>query len=690
MTESHDRGALTPTPARALALALALLAVVLGAGGTSTASRTDQKPKRLFVTLGEKDAAILSGAQARREDGVVLRVLDRRGGVVLAAVPEDALDALARAVHRHFHRCGGFIVHPSRAAAQEALDQEVPSAPLAITYTIDNGPVAQGLIDEVSAPNIVGTITQLASYTTRYYTTATGVQAAQWLKGHWEVLAQGRSDVTVEFFNHPGWAQPSVILGITGATLPNEVVVIGGHLDSINNGANGVAPGADDDASGVATFTEVIRAALAKGYRPARTVKFMAYAAEEVGLRGSAEIATAYKNAGVNVVGVLQLDMTNYKGSTPDIVFMTDRTDAAQNAFLGDLVDTYLRDLTRSTSQCGYGCSDHASWNSRGYAASIPFEALMSQYNPYIHTAQDTLAQSGNNANHAVKFARLTAAYLAELAKGELGPTGGDVTPPTASITAPAGGATVSGTVAVTAAATDDIGVTKVELYADGGIVATDTAAPYSFNWDSLSLADGRHGLAAKAFDAAGNTAWSPTVRVFVRNSGPRMAAYDATRRTPVCALVGTACDSGMLLRGRDGKGPEPNQPNTLGGTCADGTGGGFHAAESVDRIRISTLDGTPLAAGKTVRIDATIWAHTSFSEDKLDLYSAANAAAPTWVFLTTVTPAAPGAQTLSWTTTLPSGNLQAVRARLRFRGSAASCGSGTFTDHDDLVFAVQ
>ena len=68
-----------------------------------------------------------------------------------------------------------------------------------------------------------------------------------------------------------------------------------------------VAPGSDD-ATGVATLTETLRIALASGWKPKRTVKFMAYAAEEVGLRGSNAIAQQFKANGVNVVGVLQLD----------------------------------------------------------------------------------------------------------------------------------------------------------------------------------------------------------------------------------------------------------------------------------------------------------------------------------------------------------------------------------------------
>jgi hypothetical protein len=167
-------------------------------------------------------------------------------------------------------------------------------------------------------------------------------------------------------------------------------------------------------------------------------------------------------------------------------------------------------------------------------------------------------------------------------------------------------------------------------------------------------------------------------------------ATYDAARRAPRCASVGTGCDSGTLLRGRASLGPESNAPNTLGGTCADGTGGTYHSDESLDQLEVLTTDGSALAPGKMVQIRATVWAWGSGTSDKLDLYTTANADAPAWTFLTTLTPPAGGAQTLTATYTLPAGALQAVRGIFRYGGSAASCGSGGFTDNDDLVFAVQ
>jgi hypothetical protein len=175
-----------------------------------------------------------------------------------------------------------------------------------------------------------------------------------------------------------------------------------------------------------------------------------------------------------------------------------------------------------------------------------------------------------------------------------------------------------------------------------------------------------------------------------VSAAGVPMAAYDAALRVPRCSTPGAGCDSGLLLLGRGNVGPEPNAPNTLSGSCADGNAGSFHSDESLDRIRVVSVDGSPLAPGKTVRIEATAWVWVSPTADHLDLYYAANANAPVWQYITTITPSAAGAQTLSATYVLPAGSLQAVRARFRYGGSPAACGVDVFNDHDDLAFAVQ
>jgi hypothetical protein len=139
--------------------------------------------------------------------------------------------------------------------------------------------------------------------------------------------------------------------------------------------------------------------------------------------------------------------------------------------------------------------------------------------------------------------------------------------------------------------------------------------------------------------------------------------------------------------RGLQAGGAEPHQPNTINNSCADGLYGTFHVDESIDHLRISSSDGQAFAPGKTVRIDASVWAYSN--QDYLDLYYAADASAPSWVFIGTIKAAAAGSQVLSGTYALPNGTRQAIRAGLRFGGAAAPCTSGFYDDHDDLVFTV-
>jgi len=94
---------------------------------------------------------------------------------------------------------------------------------------------------------------------------------------------------------------------------------------------------------------------------------------------------------------------------------------------------------------------------------------------------------------------------------------GPDTTPPTVSIVSPGTGSTVSGTVAVSASATDDTGVAGVQFLLDGSPLGDEvTAAPYTVAWDTSLSAVGARTLAARARDAAGNTTTSLGVPVTV------------------------------------------------------------------------------------------------------------------------------------------------------------------------------
>ena len=94
----------------------------------------------------------------------------------------------------------------------------------------------------------------------------------------------------------------------------------------------------------------------------------------------------------------------------------------------------------------------------------------------------------------------------------------GDTTPPTVAVTAPTG--TVSGTVTVTASASDNVGVAGVQFLVDNTpLGAEDTTAPYGVSWNTTTVANGAHTLTALARDTAGNTATSAPVTVSVANA---------------------------------------------------------------------------------------------------------------------------------------------------------------------------
>lgn len=90
-----------------------------------------------------------------------------------------------------------------------------------------------------------------------------------------------------------------------------------------------------------------------------------------------------------------------------------------------------------------------------------------------------------------------------------------DTAAPTTAITAPAANAAVSGIVSVSASASDNVGITKVELYKDGTLFGTVSASPYTFNWNTAGLS-GSHKLQTKAYDAKGNVGTSALVTVTV------------------------------------------------------------------------------------------------------------------------------------------------------------------------------
>jgi thermitase len=121
-----------------------------------------------------------------------------------------------------------------------------------------------------------------------------------------------------------------------------------------------------------------------------------------------------------------------------------------------------------------------------------------------------------------------------------------DTSAPTVSVTSPGAGSTVSGTVTVQAAASDNVGVTAVSFYVDGVLLGTDTSAPFSYSWNTGSSGNGGHTVTAQARDAAGNNA-SQSISVNVNNT---TAPSPSTGDTTAPAVIITSPGAGARVSG--------------------------------------------------------------------------------------------------------------------------------------------
>jgi hypothetical protein len=176
-----------------------------------------------------------------------------------------------------------------------------------------------------------------------------------------------------------------------------------------------------------------------------------------------------------------------------------------------------------------------------------------------------------------------------------------DTSPPTVSIAAPANGATVSGLLAVTAAAADNIAVTAVRFLVDGSVSGTLLQTLTSYTWwiDTTSLTKGFHTLIATASDAAGNTTTSAAAAIYVNNGGSAEPGFDVPflrRGTPAPAVRNNYTGwAGFQFT----VGPQPLLVYRLGRYYLPGNTG----AHTLKLVRVS--DGQDVA-GTTVSIAMT------------------------------------------------------------------------------------
>ena len=273
-------------------------------------------------------------------------------------------------------------------------------------------PNIQAIVAQVSQANLQAHVNSMVAFGTRRHGQPGEVSAQNWLRSQMQSYG-----LNTTLWNYDSGAD-NVIGELPGTTDPDKIVIIGGHYDSVNwaGSSTSPAPGADDDASGVAGVLEVARILSQHPWQ--YTIRFIGWSGEEMGLLGSEDYAAHLNSINAQVVGMVQLDMTGYRaaGDTRDVDFVTNDTSAALTAFAMDAFAAYVPALAVKSGTLSGGTSDHLPFTQNGFPACFPFEDTGSS-SPFIHTASDTVGTSLNDWTLATQITQGALATVAELAR---------------------------------------------------------------------------------------------------------------------------------------------------------------------------------------------------------------------------------------------------------------------------------
>ncbi|MFM8332731.1 MAG: M28 family metallopeptidase [Candidatus Methylumidiphilus sp.] len=269
------------------------------------------------------------------------------------------------------------------------------------------------IVAAISQPSYTQYVQDLQNFGTRYYSTTGNANALTYI---YDAFYGFGLNVSYDTFSYGG-TYKNVVATLPGKTHPEKIYIVGAHMDSTSDQAAATnAPGADDNASGMAAVMEMARTLVNWAFDA--TIKFIGFNAEEQHLHGSqAYVADAIANH-ENIVGMLNFDMIAYaQAGQPKSVYLAGDT-ALVNALDSNALEyTSLQTVKNYANVYG---SDHYYFHSSllpGSSSAFAIEAapeIVRTYNPNYHKITDTTAYL--DFAYATDIVRMGVATVAELA----------------------------------------------------------------------------------------------------------------------------------------------------------------------------------------------------------------------------------------------------------------------------------
>ncbi len=248
----------------------------------------------------------------------------------------------------------------------------------------------EDIVAQVNADSVMWFIQNLQDFQTRYAFAPNRLEVATWIRD--QFVRFGITNATLQPFQFYGTTQYNVVATIPGTINPDSFVIIGGHHDSIVSTGEPMvfAPGADDNATGTVAALEMARVMMNQNFQPKNSIRFVTFAAEELGLWGSKHYAENALQSGQEIILMVNHDMIGYSTQNPtnwQVRLMPYEGSLEHSQYAAQLTQQYTT-LNPTYGNINSPSSDSHSFWVRGYPVAYFFEQ---NFCPYYHSDLDII-----------------------------------------------------------------------------------------------------------------------------------------------------------------------------------------------------------------------------------------------------------------------------------------------------------